>query len=154
GITLLALLGFWLGTHRDESIRHAGAWIVLSTVFLMGTHAAFFAPAKYGAMPEILQPQVLSKGNGVLESTTFLSAILGTVSGGILSLHFRNKEYWIGIILVGLAIIGAVASMLIQKMPAANPGRPFPRNLFRPLIDNLKIMIRSRPLALAVLGIA
>ena len=43
----------------------------------IATHAAFFAPAKYGIMPEILQPQVLSRGNGILESTTFLAAILG-----------------------------------------------------------------------------
>src|SRR5262249_13141522 len=43
---------------------------------------------------------------------------------------------------------------LIRRMPAANPGRPFPPNLFQPLVDNLRLMLRSRPLALAVLGIA
>ena len=42
-LPLLALLGFWLGTHGDPRL---GAWIVLSTVFLMGTHSAFFVPAK------------------------------------------------------------------------------------------------------------
>src|SRR5687767_236205 len=42
GICALALLGFWLGTH---SYPQFGAWIVLSTVFLMGTHSAFFVPA-------------------------------------------------------------------------------------------------------------
>src|SRR5262249_9720039 len=46
GITLIALLGFWLGTHGNP----AGPFVVLSTVFLMGTHSAFFVPAKYGAM--------------------------------------------------------------------------------------------------------
>src|ERR1700732_3510102 len=57
-ITLVALAGFWLGgVHKNPW----GPPLVLSTVFLMGTHAAFFAPAKYGAMPEILQPHVLSK---------------------------------------------------------------------------------------------
>src|SRR5262249_59324289 len=89
-ITLLALAGFWLGTQSETATRHLGGWIVLSCVFLMGTHAAFFAPAKYAAMPEILQPHVLSKGNGVLESTTFLSAILGTVCGGLLSSLFAR----------------------------------------------------------------
>jgi MFS family permease len=152
GITLLALAGFCLGTFLDQ--KALGAALVLSTVFLMGTHAAFFAPAKYGAMPEILRPQVLSKGNGVLESTTFLAAILGTVSGGLLSTAFRGEEYWIGLILFGLAVVGAAASLLIEKMPAANPTRPFPVNLFRPLLDNVRTMARSRPLALAVLGIA
>src|SRR5207244_2901425 len=50
GITAIALLGFWMGSNEVR----AGPWIVLSTVFLMGMHSAFFVPAKYGVMPEIL----------------------------------------------------------------------------------------------------
>jgi MFS family permease len=156
GITLVALTGFCLGSlwHGRLGGINIGPWIVLSTVFLMGTHSAFFVPAKYGVMPEILQPQLLSRGNGVLECTSFLAVILGTVSGGILSFVFHGAEYWIGAILVVLALIGAAASLLIQRMPAANPHRPFPTNLVRPLLENLRTMLRSRPLALAVLGIA
>ncbi|HLJ96334.1 MAG TPA: MFS transporter [Gemmataceae bacterium] len=151
GITLVALAGFWLG-----SVHHhwLGPILVLSTVFLMGTHSAFFVPAKYGAMPQILQPQLLSKGNGYLESLSFLAVILGTVCGGMLSYWFKDQEYLIGILLVVLAMIGAAASLLIQKMPAANPTRPFPTNLFKPLWLNLRTLLRSRPLALAVLAIA
>jgi MFS family permease len=158
GITAVALLGFWLGTAYPRS--NVGPWVVLSTVFLMGTHSAFFVPAKYGAMPEILPPHLLSKGNGLLESLSFLAVILGTVSGGVMSFlfhrseWFQNEEYYIGIVLLVLALIGAAASFLIEKMPAANPTRPFPRNLFKPLVDNLRILLRSKPLALAVLGIA
>src|SRR5262249_54104894 len=114
-ITLIALAGFWLGTQGSS----AGPLIVLSTVFLMGTHSAFFVPAKYGAMPEILTPRMLSRGNGLLESLSFLAVILGTVCGGILSYVFGGQEYVIGFILVGLAVVGALASLLIRKMPAA-----------------------------------
>jgi MFS family permease len=151
GITLIALAGFWLGSMHGNPI---GPWMVLSTVFLMGTHSAFFVPAKYGAMPEILQPQLLSKGNGLLESLSFLAIILGTVSGGVLSFEFKGREYAIGLVLVTLAMIGALASFFIQKMPAADPTRPFPANLFKPLLDNSRTLIRSKPLALAVLAIA
>src|SRR5438067_3358179 len=70
GITGLALLGFWIGTHGRPA---AGAWLVLATVAGMGTHSAFFVPAKYGLMPEILPPEKLSRGNGVLESLSFLA---------------------------------------------------------------------------------
>src|SRR6516162_8268105 len=120
GITLVALAGFWLGTVHHHN--YLGPAIVLSTVFLMGTHSAFFVPAKYGAMPEILQPQLLSKGNGILESTSFLAVILCTVAGGILSderVFGKGREYYIGAILLGLAVIGALASFLIQRMPPA-----------------------------------
>ena len=150
GITLIALLGFWLGT-RGVAV---GPYVVLSTVFLMGTHSAFFVPAKYGAMPEILQPQMLSRGNGLLESLSFLAVILGTVMGGVLSQAFRGEEYWIGVILTGLAVLGALASLMMQRMPAANPTRPFPPYLYQPLWQSIRTLLRSRPLALAIIGIA
>src|SRR5215510_430774 len=40
GIALIALGGFYLGTVQGVPF---GAWVVMATVFLMGTHAAFFA---------------------------------------------------------------------------------------------------------------
>jgi MFS family permease len=151
-IALILLAGFYLGT--NAGMPHVGGWIVMSCVFMMGTHAAFFAPAKYGAMPEILRSHILSRGNGILESTTFLASILGTVSGGLLFSQFRNNEVWIGVILLFLSVIGAAASFMIVWLPAASPDKRFPTNLFKPLVDNLKVMFRSRPLALAMLGIA
>lgn len=150
-ITGVALLGFYLGTGHNHAL---GPWLVLASVFLMGTHSAFFVPAKYGVMPEILSPALLSKGNGILESTSFLAVILGTVSGGILSFVFSGAEYWIGVLLFGLALVGTAASFLIQWVPPANPTRPFPWNPLTPLGRNLHMLWRSRPLALAVLGIA
>ena len=151
GITLVAFTGFYLGSVQGSRM---GPWIVLSTVFLMGMHSAFFVPAKYGAMPEILQPHLLSRANGLLESLSFLAVILGTVSGGILSYWFKDREWAIGLVLIGLACVGACFSFLIERMPAANPDRPFPKNLFKPLWVNLNTMLRSRQLALAVLAIA
>lgn len=151
GITLVATVGFYLG-----SVHHspAGPWVVLGCVFLMGLHSAFFVPAKYGAMPEILQPQLLSRGNGILESLSFMAIILGTVSGGMLSSLFRGRETVIGLVLVALAAVGAVASLLIERMPPANPTRPFPKPLYGPLAESLRVLIGSRPLRLAVIGIA
>ncbi len=151
-ITLIALLGFWLGGGSRQ--YWYGPWIVLSTVFLMGLHSSFFVPAKYGIMPEILQSNMLSRGNGVLESLSFLAVILGTVCGGILSDVFREREYLIGVVLCTLAVVGALASLLIQTVPAASPRQPFPPYLYKPLFDNIRVLFRSRPLTLAAIGIA
>src|SRR4051812_1946094 len=145
GITLLTLAGFWVGRspHGDQRI---GSYLVLSTVFLMGMHSAFFVPAKYGAMPEILTPRMLSRGNGVLESLSFLAVILGTVAGGVLSTAFRGQGYLIGVLLPALPRVGAVPSLLIERMPAATPPRPFPPYVYKPLLDNLRLLFTSRPL--------
>jgi MFS family permease len=150
GVCAVALTGFWLGDHGWRG----GPWVVLATVFLMGTHSAFFVPAKYGAMPEILPPDLLSKGNGVLESLSFLAVILGTVSGGVLSFWFLGHEIVIGLILLGLAVVGAVASLMIRKLPAASPGKPFPAYLYGPLWSSLKTLLGTPPLRFAVAGIA
>lgn len=152
GICTVALFGFWYGT--DGGRPHVGAWIVLSTVFLMGTHSAFFVPAKYGIMPEILQPHLLSRGNGMLESLSFLAVILGTVSGGVMSFAFLRREMNIGIVLLALAILGALCSLLMRWIPAANTARRFPAYLYGPLFRNLKTLLWIRPLAFAVIGIA
>ena len=151
GITAVALAGFWMGRSGFEAV---GPWLVLATVFLMGMHSAFFVPAKYGVMPEILPPHQLSKGNGLLESLSFLAVILGTVCGGVLSYLYQRQEWVIGVILFGLALVGAAASLMIRRMPAANPTRPFPPYLYGPIVRNLRTLLGSRPLRLAVVGIA
>src|SRR5947209_7765023 len=142
-ITLVALAGFWMGRHGYDEL---GPGLVLATVFLMGTHSAFFVPAKYGVMPEILRPKQLSKGNGILESLSFLAVILGTVTGGVLSSLFLRREWVIGLILFGLAVVGAVASFLIRRVPASNPTRAFPRYVYGPLWANLKILVGTKAL--------
>jgi MFS family permease len=152
GITGFALLGFIIGSELNHPT--IGVSIVLSTVFLMGLHSTFFVPAKYGAMPEILRSDLLSRGNGLLESLSFLAVILGTVIGGLLSYYFHDDEYVIGIVLVSLAAIGAGASMLIRYIPPANPNRPYPTYIYKPLYESLKTLFRSRPLAFALVGIA
>ncbi len=170
-ITGIALAGFLLphaaawGWGDPKTLAVVSACMVMSAVFLMGTHSAFFVPAKYGVMPEILQPRVLSRGNGFLEGTSFVAQILGTVTGGLLYFAWQsdvrpdgsielNQEWLIGVMLFVLAVVGALASLLIQRMPAADPSRPLTWKAWQPLSRNIGTLLRSRPLLLAVLGIA
>src|SRR5712692_3730918 len=93
----VALVGFLLphlsgaGFADSETLAQWSALLVVSVVFLMGTHSAFFVPAKYGVMPEILQPIVLSKGNGFLEGTSFVAQIIGTACGGLLYYEWKSE---------------------------------------------------------------
>ena len=150
GVTLVATLGFYLGRNGEPTL---GSYLVLACVFLMGTHSAFFVPAKYGVMPEILSPQELSKGNGILESLSFLAVILGTVFGGVLSFLFLREEVYLGLILVGLAVVGAAASLMIRKVPASNPTRAFPKNVYGPLVANVRGMYAVPSLRLVLMGL-
>src|SRR4051812_8890477 len=119
GIALVALAGFWMGTHPPfHGAEHFGAWAVLACVFLMGSHSAFYVPNKYGVLPEIFPTHLLSKANGMVESASFLAVILGTAAGGIMSddKFFKHREYIIGFILVGTSIVGSLCALLILPM--------------------------------------
>jgi MFS family permease len=158
-ITGLALLGFWMGTaFTGTDVGAIGPFVVMACVFLMGTHSAFYVPAKYGVLPEIFTVRMLSRANGLIESTTFLAIILGTTCGGVLSFVFEDQEWWIGIILVNLALIGTLTSFLIHRMPPADPTRQFPgwapQRLFKPLFQNLAVLLKGRLSSVAVLGLS
>ncbi|HEV3262206.1 MAG TPA: MFS transporter [Gemmataceae bacterium] len=170
----LGLVGFLLphlaglGWAEPRTLAVWSALLVVSVVFLMGTHSAFFVPAKYGIMPEILQPAVLSKGNGYLEGTSFVAQLIGTAFGGFLygtlksdvlsgpagSVLHPGSEWVIGLVLLGLAVAGTAGSLLIGRVAAAAPDRPLTWKLWQPLQTNIGVLLRSRPLALSVLGIA
>jgi MFS family permease len=153
GITSLALLGFWLGATFEGPLGAAGPWVVMSCVFLMGTHSAFYVPNKYGVLPETFTVRMLSRANGYIESTTFLAVILGTTVGGFLSHFFKPHEYYIGFVLVVLALVGTLTSLFIRRMPPADPTRPF-REIFTRLFGNVRVLATSRLSSVAVLGLA
>ncbi len=126
--------------------------LLLGCVFLMGTHSAFFGPSKYGALPELLLEKKLSWGNGILELSTFMAIILGTVTAALLAENFRGQHGWSGAILVALAAIGLIASLGVTRIPAANPAKKFKVNFFADFIASLQVARGDRPLTLAIVG--
>ena len=120
--------------------------------FLMTCQAAVFGPSKYGIMPELLPEERLSWGNGILELGTFLAIILGTIAAGISTPLVKGREYWSGIALVVLAIIGLFASLSISRAPAAKPDAKFRWNPLGDLITQIGEIRKDRLLSLAVIG--
>ena len=43
---------------------------IYGVLFLMATQSAFFAPSKYGIVPELVKDTQLSRANGILEALT------------------------------------------------------------------------------------
>ena len=126
--------------------------LALGLLFLTGSQAAFFGPTKYGILPELLPEKRLSWGNGILEMTTFLSIILGTVGGAILLEKLGRRLYVAGLILVGLALVGTVTSLGIARLPAANPSARFRWNFVGEVWRYVCEARKDRVLWLAVVG--
>jgi acyl-[acyl-carrier-protein]-phospholipid O-acyltransferase / long-chain-fatty-acid--[acyl-carrier-protein] ligase len=119
---------------------------------LVASQAALFGPSKYGLLPELLPAKRLSWGNGVIELGTFFAIIVGTITGATMAERFHGHEVYAGYVLLGLAFIGFLTSLGIDRVPAAAPEKKFRINFIGDLWSQIGIMRRDTPLFLAVLG--
>jgi acyl-[acyl-carrier-protein]-phospholipid O-acyltransferase/long-chain-fatty-acid--[acyl-carrier-protein] ligase len=106
---LIAALGFYL-----ENI-----FLLMLTLFLMGTHSAFFGLIKYSALPDLVQPSELLGGNGLIEASTFIAILAGTILGTLLGVTTQGALWACGVAIVA-ALIGFVSSLFISKLPLAD----------------------------------
>lgn len=124
----------------------------LAAICLMGVHSTFFAPAKYGIMPEVLPTGRLSAGNGILELLTFIGIILGTFAGGWLAETLAGREVISGFLLAGLAAFGFLTSLGVARVPASDPGKKINFNIPGEIWNNLSTMKADRDLWRATWG--
>ncbi len=128
---------------------------MLAIVFLMGVHTAFFSPAKYGILPEMVPNADLSRGNGLLEMSTFVAIILGTSLSGPIYMVWKDRPAWIGVLLVAIAVIGTWTSLGIPRVPpASTASRRLRLNPFGEIWEGMKRLYPDRALWLTVLGIS
>jgi acyl-[acyl-carrier-protein]-phospholipid O-acyltransferase/long-chain-fatty-acid--[acyl-carrier-protein] ligase len=139
---LFALYAFSNGSTR----------LAFAVIFLASTQAAFFGPAKYGLLPELLPDELLSWGNGILELTTFIAIIAGAVAGPLLAQRFHGRELYAGLVFGACTLLGLTTSFAISRVPAADPSRKFRFNIFGDLIKQVQVVRPDRTLHLAVVG--
>jgi acyl-[acyl-carrier-protein]-phospholipid O-acyltransferase / long-chain-fatty-acid--[acyl-carrier-protein] ligase len=134
-------------------IAHHNVYALLVVLFLMGTHSAFFSPAKYGVLPELLDEGHISRGNGYIEFWTFGAIIGGTALGGVLTTFLGTDSFAPGMVMIGIAACGLAASFFITKIPAANSQAKF---VYNPLhvLDALSEIRANTALLQTVVGIA
>ena len=128
--------------------------LMLGVLFLMALQSTFFSPAKYGILPELLPDRDLSRANGLMEMGTFLAIIFGTSLGSFLFATWHAQLDRIGFVLLGLAIVGSLASLTIPDVPASGSQKSFPLNPWAEIAHGLKRLTHERALWLAALGTA
>lgn len=124
GIMLLAGSGFM--THS--------AGLLLSALFLMGTHSTFFGPLKYAVLPQYLSGQELVGGNGLIEMGTFLAILFGQIVGSLMMHHGSSLP---SLLMLAAALLGyGFSRHMPPARPTAGPLRVSP-NLWR---DNRELV--------------
>ena len=128
--------------------------LMLGVLFLMALQSTFFSPAKYGILPELLPDRDLSRANGLMEMGTFLAIILGTSIGSFLFATWNDQLERVGLVLLGLALVGSLASLTIPPVPASGSHKSFPLNPWAEIALGLKRLTHEKVLWLAALGTA
>src|SRR3979490_889640 len=93
---------------------------LLAVLVGLGVQAALFGPVKYGVLPELLDVGELIAGNGLIEATTFLCIVAGTVAGGGLILLDGGTAI-VGAVGVVLSLLGLFGAMRVPATAAADP---------------------------------
>jgi acyl-[acyl-carrier-protein]-phospholipid O-acyltransferase/long-chain-fatty-acid--[acyl-carrier-protein] ligase len=124
--------------------------LLLVCVFMMGMQSSIFGPSKYGVIPELLEERNISRGNALIQMTTFLAIILGVVVGGELLERFREDLVIPGISYVFFAAVGWLISLRIAKTPPANPERPINWNIFSEVRHHWAAVSGDKVLVLSV----
>ena len=126
---------------------------LLAVLAGLGVQAALFGPVKYGLLPEHLAEEELVAGNGVIEATTFLSIVCGTVAGGALVLLAHGTAA-VGIAGVALSLLGVFGAARIPASPAAEPSLRITPNLFAETWRVVRHAASVRAIWLSVLGLS
>jgi MFS family permease len=151
-------------------------WPMYAVLFFMAAQSAFFGPAKYGILPEMLRDRDLPRANGFMLMTTFLAIIFGTAVAGVLLADHRPKEeiaatsalpaaervaaeqtrvagqLWTGsVACVAIAIVGTLTSLWVRRVPIANPELKFTPEALTIPKDMISLLRADRPLLMALL---
>ena len=130
---------------------------MLVTLFLMASQSAFFSPAKYGSLPNLVPEERISEANGYVSMTTMIACLGGQVLGGTLfvlttlNAHapvegtggMHNWFLWSAVI-IGVSVLGLISSLFIPSIPAADPTAKFPVNPFAQTIGDLGALIKHK----------
>ena len=123
-------------------------WVPMAVLGAMGVQSALFSPAKYGILPELLDHEHLSRGNGLLEMWTFIAIVAGMGGGGMLLDAMGDRSWLAAAPLTGLAIVGLVAAFRVPRVPAARSEGA----MVETVREAVRIIRGDRVLYLAVAG--
>jgi len=146
-IMLLGLVGF-------IAYGRFGLTGLFTVLFLMGTHSAFFGPAKYGILPEMLRPADLPRANGIFLMLTFLAIIFGTAAAGWL-LTYSGGRVWLGsLACIAIAALGTLTALAVRAAPPAQPDLQYRWSSWGVPKEIIQLLRRDNQLLMAIVVVS
>jgi 1-acyl-sn-glycerol-3-phosphate acyltransferase len=127
---------------------------LISALFMMGVHSALFGPIKYAILPQTLHKDELVGGNALVETGTSLAILSGSILGGFLIAMPDAGIHALSIAIVGVAVLGLLASLFVPRTGVAAPDLKVNWNPFTETWRNIGFIRENRTVFLSVLGIS
>lgn len=143
-IALLAVAAFYLESPA----------LLLGVLTLMGTQSAFFGPAKYSVLPDVLKENELIAGNALFEAGTYLAILQGVIIGGLIMSGEGSGRAATSVWIVSVAALGFWTSLQIPAIQAASPHLRIRPNFLKLTWENMKFAFIKREIFLCILGIS
>jgi MFS family permease len=91
-------------------------WLSLGALLLMAIQSAFYGPAKFGVIPDLVEQQRLSQANGLINMLTNVAVILGSLAAGPISDFYAPPA---NVAPAGIAAADLVAANPVDPLAAA-----------------------------------
>ena len=127
--------------------------LMLVVLFLFGLQSTFFGPLKFSILPQHLHQTELVGGNAMIEMGTFVAILLGTLVGSWIG-GADQVTAWLFVLVMGVALIGWLASLQIPVAPASAPEQRVNWNLFSATWRLFGLARENRAVFLSILGIS
>lgn len=134
-------------------LASASLALLLTALFLMGMHSAFFGPVKYSILPRVLTDDELTGGNGLVESGTFAAILAGTIVAGLL-VAANHDAMTLSVVMVSVALLGFFVSLMVPRAGSADPTLQLRFNPLTTTLETLRFARRKRSVFLSLLGIS
>ncbi len=128
--------------------------LLLVVLFLMGCQSTLFGPVKYAYLPQQLATEELVGGNALVESGTYVAIILGLIGGGLLVDRSADGQMMIGATLIGVALLGYLASRQVPETKAVDPTLSVKLNAWRETWRIVGFAREERSVFLSILGVS
>lgn len=136
-------------------------WFATAGFFILAVQSAFFGPAKFGIIKELVGSRQLSRAAGLMQMLTILAIVVGAVAGGEglkqAVAHVSTDPWVAGLIPVGMVGLGAFFALWVIRGLSETPSHPVEplsiRTFFGHFTD-LGEIFRHRFLTLSCIGIA
>lgn len=128
--------------------------VLLVVLFLMGAQSTFFGPLKYGILPQHLDVQELTGGNGLIQMATYLAILVGTIIGGLLIALGHVGTFLVSATVITVAVSGWLTSRHIPEAAAFEPGMVLDWNIGRQTARIIRYAVDDKSIFIPIVAIS